>query len=501
MDESNDVLQQVLAAISEISKDLQGKLLKINEREDKLEADLRTTKDTSEALINELKENVKNNLDSLGTGVEKNLVSNIANIQNSISEIKAGMKNDLAKQSALLLSNIQDNEKNFTQKYEDLLSQFGKNKNEFTGLIQTSISPIQTQVNQLKTTVDTSEKNIEEKIVKFNASMLEKINTETTQMDQRYSSIIKDFQGQFEDSNKNIHDLTTNTGSRFDNIHEKILGIQDDITKGFAKADTQLESSRKELNSLISSVNQELETKISNLTDNFTNKMQTSENNWSNKFTEANAQVTKLISIGENHSTTILNVTDLMKELRESYLKNFEELKNDQRNIMTSFQKIITGLGENIRNEVIILSKDVRNQLDNFAKESSTLFMLKSDGDRIDDRQKNLDIELRSKSETIRHELVQTLDDSLKNFEAAIKDSINSVNEVKFELEKYKDEIESMIERKVNEKYEFVFEILSSVLTRAETLTSLVREARIVSTSKVEIPIKELTSNSTIVHP
>ena len=501
MDDSNDILQQVLGAISEISKDIQEKLHKVKEREDQIEVDFTTFKNTSETLIKELRANVDNGLESIKTGMEKSLTANIAVIQNSISETKAGIKNDLSKQLLQLSENIQNIEQKSAQKYEEIISLVEKNNTELTASTQKNISECQGQITQLKMLTDSNEKSTNENITKFKETFLEKLDFETTQLKQISSNNIKELHEQLENIKITVNDITTNVGSRFDNFHEKIIGIQDDITKKFTQTDVQLESSRKELDSVVSSTKQELDTKVSDLTGNLTNKIQTIEENWSNKFTDVNEHFSKLFSIGENHSNVILNMTDLINGLRESYLKNFNELKDDQKNIMTSFQKIITGLGENIRNEVIILSKDVRNQLDTFAKDSSTLFMLKSDGDRIDDQQKTLDKELRLKTETIRQELIHSFDDSLKNFDSAIKDSINSVNEVKIELEKYKDEIESMIERKVNEKYEFVFEVLSSVLMRAETLTSLVREARIVSPTKVEVPIKELTSSVSVTNP
>ena len=65
MDDSNDILQQVLGAISEISKDIQEKLHKVKEREDQIEVDFTTFKNTSETLIKELRANVDNGLESI----------------------------------------------------------------------------------------------------------------------------------------------------------------------------------------------------------------------------------------------------------------------------------------------------------------------------------------------------------------------------------------------------------------------------------------------------
>ena len=53
---------------------------------------------------------------------------------------------------------------------------------------------------------------------------------------------------------------------------------------------------------------------------------------------------------------------------------------------------------------------------------------------------------------------------------------------MKLDIEKYKDEILSLIERKVNEKYDFLFDILGNVLTKTEELKIIARDA------KLEVP-------------
>ncbi|MHA2363675.1 MAG: hypothetical protein ACXAC7_06940, partial [Candidatus Hodarchaeales archaeon] len=75
----------------------------------------------------------------------------------------------------------------------------------------------------------------------------------------------------------------------------------------------------------------------------------------------------------------------------------------------------------------------------------------------------------------------------------AIKDSIASVDVYRVELERYKDEIESLVERKVNEKYEFSIEILGNLVTKAEHLSYLIKEASTKVPPAIKVPVPGIT--------
>ena len=88
--------------------------------------------------------------------------------------------------------------------------------------------------------------------------------------------------------------------------------------------------------------------------------------------------------------------------------------------------------------------------------------------------------------------LIETLDENVQKFNSAIKESISSVDEYRVDLERFKDDIESLIERKVNEKTEFSMELFNNLLTKAEHLRKLIQDSKITNIPKIAVPIPEI---------
>ncbi|MHA2296281.1 MAG: hypothetical protein ACXAEU_17375 [Candidatus Hodarchaeales archaeon] len=183
------------------------------------------------------------------------------------------------------------------------------------------------------------------------------------------------------------------------------------------------------------------------------------------------------------------NIKQFIETLREDTLASFGEVKSDQKVLMQRFQRIVMGTAETLRNENVIIAKEVRGQLDTISKDFASNFYSIEAGNKLEDRTKNLGEELKDNSEKIRNQLVDNIDDAIKQFQEATKEAIASVNEVKLDIENYKDEILSLIERKVNEKYDFLFDILGNLLTKSEQLKIIVRDSKLVTPEKTPVAI------------
>jgi hypothetical protein len=475
-----DTTKQVIEFVSEISKDVADRLKnydeKFNEMISNLDKELESAKNESKGELTKINELLLKGVEDL----KSSLSSAIANIQNEISETKVGIKKDI--------TDVTDNLGNKITTIETETDKLSKEITKKDELLRTSL---QESEKTLKEDMVSNSSELEENLKKFINDMdsqnKEKLNSSNIKIQELETSL----GAQIKSVSEQTTNFSSNTSSRFDNLMEKLLEIKENFNKNLEdnsiknqeKIDKYSESAEtkfSDINNLVSQVKKELNTQMGGI------KLDLEE-----KFSNLHNQRKQFFSITQNHSEGILSLTDVLEDIRVNYLKNFGEIKDDQKNMMESFKKIIVGSSENLRNEVIVFSKEVQRQLSGFEKDSKTNFLLKTDGEAIDERVKTLDRDLRQKAETIRTDLVQSLDENVKKFDSAVKDSLNEVHSVKLELERYKDEIESMIERKVNEKFEFVQEILSNVVIKSETLSTLIKDSKIKGPEVVKVPVEK----------
>jgi hypothetical protein len=476
----NDTTKQVIEFVSEISNDVKDRLKNYDEKFNgmisNLDKELESAKKESKEELVKINELLLKGVEELKTS----LSSAIANIQNEISETKVGLKKDY--------TDVTDN---LTSKITSIETETNKLSNEITQKDELLRSSILESEKTVKEDMAFKSSELEENLKKFindtDSQNKEKFNSSNTKIQELESSL----GAQIKSINEQTTNFSSNTSSRFDNLMEKILEVKETVQKNLEdnsiknqeKINKYSESSEtkfSDINKLVSQVKEELNI-----------QMESIKQDLDTKYSDLNNQRKQFFSITQNHSEGILSLTDVLEDIRGNYLKNFGEIKDDQKNMMESFKKIIVGSSENLRNEVIVFSKEVQRQLSGFEKDSKTNFLLKTDGEAIDERVKTLDRDLRQKAETIRTDLVQSLDENVKKFDSAVKDSLNEVYSVKLELERYKDEIESMIERKVNEKFEFVQEILSNVVIKSETLSTLIKDSKIKGPEVVKVPVEK----------
>ncbi|MHA1989958.1 MAG: hypothetical protein ACW981_00345 [Candidatus Hodarchaeales archaeon] len=475
-----DTTKQVIDFVSEISNDVKDRLKNYDEKFNgmisNLDKELESTKKESKQELGKINELLLKGVEDLKTS----LSSAIANIQNEISETKVGIKKDY--------TDVTDN---LTTKITSIEAVADKLSNEITQKDETLRSSIQEFEKTLKEDIVSNSSELEENLKKhindMDSQNKEKINSSNLKIQELETSL----GAQIKDISEQTTNFSTNTSSRFDNIMEKLLEVKETFDKNLEdtniknqdKIDKYSESAENKfsnINNLVSQVKEEINKQMGII------KLELEK-----KFSDLLKQQKQFFSITQNHSEGILSLTDVLEDIRGNYLKNFGEIKDDQKNMMESFKKIIVGSSENLRNEVIVFSKEVQRQLSGFEKDSKTNFLLKTDGEAIDEKVKTLDRDLRQKAETIRTDLVQSLDENVRKFDSAVKDSLNEVHSVKLELERYKDEIESMIERKVNEKFEFVQEILSNVVIKSETLSTLIKDSKIKGPEVVKVPVEK----------
>ncbi|MHA2224768.1 MAG: hypothetical protein ACXAC8_06165 [Candidatus Hodarchaeales archaeon] len=157
-------------------------------------------------------------------------------------------------------------------------------------------------------------------------------------------------------------------------------------------------------------------------------------------------------------------------------------VKMDQQEHFDNFSKIIESYNENIRTEISITTQSLKESDTKILDEVSTSFMTKKIGKELQQTISDLSEDLKMEAQKTRDELVQGLQKNVQEYEKSMKQQETSINDYKVELQNFQEEILAIIDRKVNEKYEVVFSLLSKVALEAEEITLLIK------TSEIHIP-------------
>jgi len=91
----------------------------------------------------------------------------------------------------------------------------------------------------------------------------------------------------------------------------------------------------------------------------------------------------------------------------------------------------------------------------------------------------DLSSELKMEAQKTRDDLIQGLQENVQEYEKTMEEQNTSIKNYQKQLEQFQDEILAIIDRKVNEKYEIVFSLLSKVAVQAEELAFLIKASEI----------------------
>ncbi|MHA1512668.1 MAG: hypothetical protein ACTSRJ_01210 [Candidatus Hodarchaeales archaeon] len=86
--------------------------------------------------------------------------------------------------------------------------------------------------------------------------------------------------------------------------------------------------------------------------------------------------------------------------------------------------------------------------------------------------------------------MTHNLQKSVKEYEVLIDEQSENIQSYKDELERIQREIQAVIDRKVNEKYEAVFSLLATVALHTEELMILIKTAEIQIPKEVKVSKK-----------
>lgn len=408
-----------------------------------------------------------NNQDEL----ELNLAQGIIDLTKIVEENKSiidTIKKDVDQADSTIKKwekQLQDWDLNLGTKFDEInkqLSTFNENLEQQTQNAENKFEELSTQLSTFKENSEQQSKDADKKF--------EEISTQFSEIQQIQNE---------QDNRISLQQQT---------LEEQTTEIQARVQKEQFK--TTLDEAIESINEKITTLSQNQET-IQLKLKNHTEKTQDQFNTLAKTIELVGDGLAQLEQQNKNHAI-------LLEETRESIGQSKQKLKElvsltkeDQRTHFDNFSRIVESYNENIRTELTIMAQSLKEADTQILDEVSASFMPKKIGKELQKTIADLASELETEAKKTRDELVQGLQENVQEYEIIMEEQNTSIKNYQRELERFQDEILAIIDRKVNEKYEVVFSLLSQVAVQAEELALLIK------TSEIQIPSSPFQKDQT----
>ncbi|MFW9778604.1 MAG: hypothetical protein ACFFE8_07085 [Candidatus Heimdallarchaeota archaeon] len=241
-----------------------------------------------------------------------------------------------------------------------------------------------------------------------------------------------------------------------------------------------------EISSLSSNI-QSLHLELNDLNDKTTERLISTDNLLENlKKVLSDLKIAK-----DDHSRALEEQRLATLQLKGTLKELISQSKSDQKTHFENFNRIIESLRENIHTELTLTTQSLKKSDIEILNEVNAHYMRKKVGQDLQDRFEGLSKELEEEAKKTRDELIKGLQQSVSEYENIMEQQAGKISAWSQDLEQFQEEIMAIIERKVNEKYETVFSLLSQVVSRAEELALLIK------TIEIQIPrsLPEITED------
>ncbi|MFX0085419.1 MAG: hypothetical protein ACFFAU_07070 [Candidatus Hodarchaeota archaeon] len=355
-------------------------------------------------------------------------------------------------------NDIKQNLTNFNERIGGFIQKTNNNNEEIRQRIQellTNQSKVNEELKSMIQEQQTNQNQVNEEL----KSMIQEQKTNQSQVNEEIKTLIQnkqENQAQINNQHKIEIDARVTEENFFSNI--------DELKGNFDKKSISLEQTLSQLDNRFN--------EHSNMTQNhFTSIAKTIE-----MLGEGLENLDKFGGIQETQ----------LEELRESFNQFKQKLKEvislskeDQRSHFENFSRIIESYNENIRTEIALTAQSLKESDTKILDEASTSFMARKKGEELEKMLTNFIEELKSEATKTREELVQGLKESVEEYEKTMELQNTRIQNYQNEFKDFQSEIQAVIDRKVNEKYEVVFSLLSKVAIQTEELALLLKTSEI----------------------
>ena len=250
------------------------------------------------------------------------------------------------------MSNTEEIDRRFNLLYSDLDKNYGYTKQLFEKTSQ--------KTDELSGYIDNGLSNLQEEISNSCKENIEALEKKSIEIEQKTDTKIS---GVYEEITKNYKYTEDLAASNYNNLHneikksnDKIAEIYGEITKNYEKTDDLIESYSENLNNKIETIYKEIETLNTRNTDIVQKLKEETEQKAKNNISQIYDEISKNKKRAEDLIT--LRSKDLYNDVKDlSYIlnSNFEELKTEQKNIINN--------GENLRNNISLLEKEIKENI------------------------------------------------------------------------------------------------------------------------------------------
>ncbi len=200
----------------------------------------------------------------------------------------------------------------------------------------------------------------------------------------------------------------------------------------------------------------------------------------------------------QNHNDLVSTVnlqSNAINILRANLIEMTEKMKKDREKTLDSFQKILNSALEGIRNEIIIVGKKLEVSYQSFLEEARIKYFPAENGRRMEEQLSHLEQQVKELQDSFQIRFRAALDQLVKDAEEAINNELTILDKKIKELELLKSDLESLIERRVNEKFDQVFAILAQIAGESSQILSIVKARPLEPLQNVEKKLPKLPSD------
>ncbi len=340
------------------------------------------------------------------------------------------------------ISNIKSN-------HQELDIELGKKFNEFKESFDAKLKTVEensvTEIQALRQSLEDQKEYFTSEV----KALTEVIGTQENHFNDKFSSQ--------KEENEKTHTLFTTQD-------EKIVKLTEELKEGHTEFSNRLIETESSLKASVSGLGDLLRTQFETLTKN-ANSM---ENN-----------IISLDNLTQSHTEAFNSVRESLQSFKEKLQEIISITKKDQQIHFENFSRMLESFNENIRTEITLTAQNLKESDIQILNEVSEHYTRKKVGEELQQSFASFSEELQLQTTRTREEMTQNIQNSMGEYESKIESQSQSIQTYKEELERIQSEIQAVIDRKVNEKYEAVFSLLSTVALHAEELSMLLKTAEI----------------------
>jgi chromosome segregation ATPase len=187
----------------------------------------------------------------------------------------------------------------------------------------------------------------------------------------------------------------------------------------------------------------------------------------------------QLDSMSKRHTSALEEQRGSLAQFKHKLKELISLTKDDQKTHFENFSRLLESYNENIRTEMSLIAQSMKKSDIEILNEVANHYTRKKVGENLKQKISDLAKELELEATKTREELVLGLEKTVKEYETVMEEQTTRIKKQQQELEHFQDEIQAVIDRKVNEKYELVFSLLSKVAMHAEELALFMKTAEI----------------------